>query len=224
MEAADAFCGRCGSRQPVQLPASPPGSRPPPRTGLRMNPSPIAADPLAGINPRTASILCYVPAVGWIASIVVLASQRFRRDRLVRFHAFQGLYLFVAWLMEDWVLRPMAFCMIPHLHIHQLVEAVLLGMSIFMMVKASHDEAYSLPSIRRAGATLGSGKLKVQGQPDRAPFPPLKAHQPGIAKVRVAHAKYFTNNTSLCTSLYTSSSTMVRAIRMPKPPGRMPFS
>ena len=96
---------------------------------------------MAGINPRTASILCYVPAIGWIASIVVLASARFRHDRLVRFHAFQGLYLFVAWLMDDWVLRPM----MPHLHIHQLIEAVLLGMSIFMMVKASHDEAYCLP-------------------------------------------------------------------------------
>ena len=139
MEAADTFCGRCGSRQPA---AVPPGG-PPPAAGR--NPSPIAADPLAGINPRTAAILCYVPAIGWIASIVVLASQRFRRNRLVRFHAFQGLYLFVAWLMEDWVLRPMAFFMIPHLHIHQLVEAVLLGMSIFMMVKASHNEAYSLP-------------------------------------------------------------------------------
>jgi uncharacterized membrane protein len=96
------------------------------------------------MNPRTASILCYVPAIGWIASIVVLASARFRHDRLVRFHAFQGLYLFVAWLMDDWVLRPV-FGWVPGLHFYQLVEAVLLGMSIFMMVKAAHDEAYALP-------------------------------------------------------------------------------
>ncbi|HEY2016159.1 MAG TPA: hypothetical protein VGH38_21800, partial [Bryobacteraceae bacterium] len=60
-------------------------------------------------------------------------------------HAFQGLYLFVAWLMADWVLRPMASLMMPHFHIHQLIQAILLGMSIFMMVKASHDEPYSLP-------------------------------------------------------------------------------
>jgi uncharacterized membrane protein len=33
----------------------------------------------------------------------------------------------------------------PNLHIHSLIQAVLLGMSIFMMVKASHDEAYPLP-------------------------------------------------------------------------------
>jgi uncharacterized membrane protein len=124
---ADAFCGRCGARQPTGA-AGP--SRP--------------SDPLSGINPRTASILCYIPGLGWIASIIVLASDRFRHNRTVRFHAFQGLYLFVAWLMEDWVLRPL-FGMIPNLHIHPIIDAALLGMSIFMMVKAAHEEAYSLP-------------------------------------------------------------------------------
>jgi uncharacterized membrane protein len=46
--------------------------------------------------------------------------------------------------MEDWVLRPM-FRMAPELHIHGIIEALLLGMSIFMMVKAAHEEAYPLP-------------------------------------------------------------------------------
>jgi uncharacterized membrane protein len=126
---ADVFCGRCGARQHAGPSRTSPG-----------------ADPLAGINPRTASIFCYIPGVGWIASIIVLASDRFRHDRAVRFHAFQGLYLFVAWLLEDWVLRPL-FGMIPelHIHLHRIIEAVLLGMSIFMMVKASHEEAYALP-------------------------------------------------------------------------------
>jgi len=123
----DVFCARCGARQPG-------GSSPPP-TGV---------DPLSGISPRTASILCYVPGIGWIVSIIVLAAEKFRADRAVRFHAFQGLYLFVAWLLDGWVLRPM-FSMIPHMPIHSLVELALLGMSIFMMVKASHNETYSLP-------------------------------------------------------------------------------
>jgi uncharacterized membrane protein len=99
---------------------------------------------LQSINPKTASILCYVPWVGWIAAIVVLASDRFRHNRAVRFHAFQGLYLFVAWLIADQVMRPVLDS-IAHLHIYQLIEAVLLGMSIFMMVKAAHDQTYSLP-------------------------------------------------------------------------------
>lgn len=127
MRGADTFCGRCGARQPITAP-----------------PPPLGTDPLSTLNPRTAAILCYVPTIGWIASIIVLASTRFRRDRVIRFHAFQGLYLFVAWLMEDWVLRPM-FLMVPDFHLHKVIQAILLVMSIFMMVKASHNEPYSLP-------------------------------------------------------------------------------
>src|SRR5205807_4333018 len=118
---ADSYCARCGAVQPAATHTVHPVGR-----GLE------------SLNPRTASILCYVPWVGWIAAIVVLASDRFRHDRTMRFHAFQGLYLFVAWLIADQVLRP-ALYMIPQMRLYQLVEAVLLGMSIFMMVKASHD-------------------------------------------------------------------------------------
>ena len=104
----------------------------------------VTHDPLSSVTPRTASILCYIPGMGWIAAIIVLAAQRFRHAQTVRFHAFQGLYLFVAWLMNDQVLK-WALAPISHLHLHDLVSAILLAMSIFMMVKASHDEAYSLP-------------------------------------------------------------------------------
>jgi uncharacterized membrane protein len=128
--AADAYCGRCGARQP---PAA--GYRP----EWEQRPS-----ALESVNGRMWSILCYVPWVGWIAAVVVLASNRFRQERNLRFHAFQGLYLFVGWLIADQVLRPL-FWGVPQLHIYQLIEAVLLAMSIFMMVKAAHNEAYPLP-------------------------------------------------------------------------------
>jgi uncharacterized membrane protein len=123
------YCAQCGAKQPVD------GA--PPHTAS-------GRDALSGLNPRTASILCYVPGIGWIASIIVLASDRFRHNRSVRFHGFQGLYLFVAWLLDDQVLRPL-LQRIPGFHLHSVVQAVLLGMSIFMMVKASHDEVYPLP-------------------------------------------------------------------------------
>ena len=119
----DCYCGRCGAHQSVGSPAE---------------------NALSQISPRTATICCYIPGLGWIASIIVLASEKFRRDRTVRFHAFQGLYLFVAWLLNSWVLRPFSH-IVPHVPVHQLVEALLLFMSIWMMVKAAHDEAYALP-------------------------------------------------------------------------------
>lgn len=127
---ADVFCGRCGARQPVAGPAGP--APPPDVRGLE------------AINGKTASILCYIPWVGWIAGIVVLASDRFRHDRYVRFHAFQGLYLFVAWLIADQVLRPLLNG-IARMHFYGIVEAALVGVSIFMMVKAAHEQKYALP-------------------------------------------------------------------------------
>jgi len=124
----DIFCARCGARQPVE-------ARP-------------AADPLAALSPRTAAICCYVPVVGWIASIIVLASERFRHNQRIRFHAFQGLYLFVAWLIVDQVIRPL-FHSLPEggFPVHKVLQAVLMFTWIFMLVKASHDETYSLPII-----------------------------------------------------------------------------
>ncbi|MBV9507670.1 MAG: hypothetical protein JO323_21960 [Acidobacteriia bacterium] len=122
--AGDAFCGKCGARQPLE--AGP------------------YVDPLSRFTPRTASICCYIPGIGWVASIIVLASPRFRRDRALRFHAFQGLYLFVAWLLDDWVVRPWWQPM-AHFPLGGIIRLVLLVMSVFMMVKAAHRETYHLP-------------------------------------------------------------------------------
>lgn len=126
---ADVYCAKCGQRQPIDgrdIPATP-------------------VDPLSGISARTASILCYIPAIGWICAVVVLASMKFRNDRTVRFHAFQGLYLFVANLIAKFVLQPLFWMLPDHVHVYQIVELILVIASVFMMAKAAHDEAYELP-------------------------------------------------------------------------------
>jgi uncharacterized membrane protein len=134
---ADVYCGHCGARQHAAT-AGGPGNTPP---------AP-GADPLGGLSGRTASILCYVPAVGWIAAVIVLAAHKFRGDRAARFHAFQGLYLFAAWLAVSWIVRPMVASLPEHfVRIDHILETIILGVSIFMMVKASHGEAYVLPLI-----------------------------------------------------------------------------
>jgi uncharacterized membrane protein len=129
---AHQFCAKCGSRQP--------GAAPPP--------PPAASDPIAGITPRTAAILCYIPWIGWIGSVIVLASAKFRNNRAVRFHAFQGLYLFVAMLLVEWVLTPM-FRIIhePFLRVDKMLQALILVVCVFMIIKASQEERYSLPII-----------------------------------------------------------------------------
>lgn len=126
---ADVYCANCGARQPA---------------------APSPPDYLHGISPRTASLLCYVPILGWLAAILVLASARFRRDARVRFHAFQGLYLFVAWLIVDWVLSPLfafpGFWGPPfHRVLPALLKLAIFVAWIFMMIKAAHNTQYKLP-------------------------------------------------------------------------------
>jgi len=140
----DVFCASCGKRQ-MSDPETPRGAPFPPPPSV----SPArGADPLAGLSPRVASILCYIPTIGWIAAVVVLAARKFKGDKIVRFHAFQGLYLFAAWLVVQWVVHPMMSAIPGHpFRVDQLLDAILLGVSIFMLIKASHNEPYVLPII-----------------------------------------------------------------------------
>lgn len=143
----DKFCAVCGAPQPVT-----PG-RPTAGGGTGNAPQ---ADFLGEMSGKNAALLCYIPWLGWIAAIIVLASRRYRRDtadaREVRFHAFQGLYLFVAWLIVDWVVSPaLRFSMIGMGHafgpLGGLLHLLVLAAWIVMIVKVSHSEHYRLPII-----------------------------------------------------------------------------
>lgn len=122
------FCGRCGAPQADPVPP------------------PASSDVLRDMSPRMASILCYIPFFGWIPAIVVLASQRFRNDRDVRFHAFQGLYLFVAWLIVDQVIHPW-FGHWPGTGgaPSKILQLGIIVAWIVMLVKTSRSEFFSLP-------------------------------------------------------------------------------
>ncbi len=133
---ADAYCTRCGARQPVTTPN-------------------VLDDASAAISDRTSVVLCYIPLVGWIAAIIVLATTRFRNNLVVRFHAFQGLYLFVAWLLADRVISPILhLSMLGSFHdapdwmlrvAFKLAEILIIIAGVYMMVKATEQEKLSLP-------------------------------------------------------------------------------
>jgi uncharacterized membrane protein len=121
---ADQFCLRCGAGQKAGVTAE----APPPPTD------------------RTAAVLCYMPYLGWIAAIYVLAGERYRRERDTRFHAFQGLYLMGAWLLYSWVMEDVVETISrPGLRLHRLVRLAYVVLSIYLMVKASRREKYRLP-------------------------------------------------------------------------------
>src|SRR5438874_1075818 len=98
VNAHDRFCGSCGAAQPAPTAS---------QSGSRSSAPPADNGRTTGFrNPRTAATLCYIPWFGSIPSVFVLASDAYQRDYETRFHAFQGLYLFVAWLLVDWVFSP----------------------------------------------------------------------------------------------------------------------
>jgi uncharacterized membrane protein len=141
--ASDRYCVKCGSAQAAQ------GAG---RSGVDQRSA--AGGSTAGErsfrSSRTAALLCYIPWFGWIAAIIVLASGRYRRDYEVRFHAFQGLYLFVAWLLVDWVVSPVlrstghAFWQ-PLPHGGGVLHLLILAGWIVMIVKVSQGQHYRLP-------------------------------------------------------------------------------
>ena len=132
----DAYCTKCGARQPVSAPKAFDG----------------ASD---AISERTSVVLCYIPLVGWIAAIIVLATSRFRHNLVVRFHAFQGLYLFVACLLADRVVSPMLhLSMMGSFHdapgwmlrvVFKLAELLIVVAGVYMMVKVDEHEKLALP-------------------------------------------------------------------------------
>ena len=122
------FCRACGSPQPVQ------------------GATPQAPSSPSELSPRAASILCYVPWLGWIASIYVLASDRFRTALDVRFHAYQGLYLFVSWLLVHWVVGLWQQVLPgPTIPFDKIMELLILVVWIVMLIKTSRGERHSLP-------------------------------------------------------------------------------
>jgi len=102
---------------------------------------------MAGWPDSKVAAMCYIPVVGWIFAIVVLAADRFRTAREARFHAFQGLYLFVMWLVIDWVFGPLSRNNQVTHNLSDLIQLVLFGTGIFMLIKTRQGELIRLPVI-----------------------------------------------------------------------------
>jgi uncharacterized membrane protein len=134
-----AFCGHCGGAQPRVRPG--PGA---------YRPSASTVGPVDNISPRTASILCYIPVFGVIPAIIILASHRFRGNSLVRFNAFQSVYLFVAWLIVSTAIPIVRFGLMGgglERATLELVKLAFLICWIILLVKASQQQQLHLPII-----------------------------------------------------------------------------
>ncbi len=122
---ADKFCPSCGR---PQQPSNP-------------------ANFWANLSDRNATVLCYIPWVGWIPAIAVLSSHQFKANRRVLFHAFQGLYIFVAYLLVDWFVSPVFRFgpSMPGQIIPRLLTLAVFAAWIVMLIKVHNNEDYRLP-------------------------------------------------------------------------------
>ena len=130
------FCGACGAAV---------GSAPSPAPAPA--PAPTAA---AGIQDNVAGALCYL--AGLVTGVIFLVLEPYNRKREIRFHAFQSIFLNVAWVVV-WIALTIVGAIIPLLG--PIVAAGLgmvmslggLAVWIIMMVKTFNGGKIVLPVI-----------------------------------------------------------------------------
>lgn len=91
-----------------------------------------------GMQPNVAALLSYV--LGWITGLIFYLIEK--ENKFVRFHAFQSLVVFLAFMVLQMVLGfvpVIGWSLIPVLWIVQLV------LWIVLMVKAYQGEKFKLP-------------------------------------------------------------------------------
>ena len=136
MIAGAAFCPSCG--KPVDLTATAPSSA-------------TAAVASLGLQTNVAGALCYL--AGLLTGILFLVLEPYRHDRFVRFHAWQSIFLSLAWFAAYFLVFGLFLAILPGTlwRLMWLLHAVLdLGfflLWLLLMYKAYNRGQFQLPII-----------------------------------------------------------------------------
>jgi uncharacterized membrane protein len=109
-----------------------------PQTPPPPQPAPAAS---GGLEPNVAALLAYLL---WIPAILWLVLEPYNKDRFIRFHSFQALFLGVAWIGVSIVLS-----LIPILGwiILAFLPLIVLAVAIILAIKAYNKAWFKLPVI-----------------------------------------------------------------------------
>ena len=121
------YCAKCGTA----VDAPPPAAGPVPPAGA------------AGLPDNTAAALCYV--LGLITGIIFLVLEPYNRNKLIRFHAFQSIFLNVAVLIVWW-----AFTIIlpwSAFRLMGIVDLAFFVLWIYMIIQTYQGKKILLPVI-----------------------------------------------------------------------------
>jgi uncharacterized membrane protein len=118
----------------------PPGATP---VGAAYQPAPAAA----GMADNVASALCY--ALTLITGILFLVLAPYNQNKTIRFHAFQSIFLGVAWILISMVLNVVfiAMHMFSLLFLSPLIGLAFFVLWIYMIISAYQGKMVVLPLI-----------------------------------------------------------------------------
>jgi uncharacterized membrane protein len=150
------FCAKCGAPAPAAGASA--GAAPPPPPPPAASPYPAAAGPAptaqaAGLEENLACALCYV--LGLLTGILFLVLAPYNQNRLIRFHAFQSIFLNIAWIAIYIALSIVGIALFSIPFLGAMLSIVLhlaafLGFFILwlmLMYKAYNRERWVLPFI-----------------------------------------------------------------------------
>ena len=146
-------CPACGASQGVAASSATPGAIP----GSYPGPAPVVAPVAAagsGLTPNAAGALAYL--FGAITGIVFLVLDPFKADRFVRFHAFQSIFVtlawvafWIAWQIVYWTLTAIShgflfFVLAP---ISLLIGVAWFCLWVYLMYSAYQGKTFQIPII-----------------------------------------------------------------------------
>lgn len=134
------FCGKCGA--PIAGPAGGTATPPPPPVPMPQ----VLTD-------NVAAALCYL--LGLLTGILFLILAPYSQNRAIRFHAFQSIFLNIAWIAVFIALSIVSMALLPIPFVGAILSMLLhlgahLGFFILwlmLMYKAYNNERWVLPVI-----------------------------------------------------------------------------
>lgn len=154
-----AFCANCGSQVDgrfCQKCGAPVGGAAPVNPGVAGGATASGIPPQAasaGISDNAAGALCYL--LGFITGILFLVLAPYNQNRNVRFHAFQSIFLNIAWVVI-WIAITIVSVALHAIPIIGAIISILLGFCVwigalivwlYMMFKTYNGETIVLPVI-----------------------------------------------------------------------------
>lgn len=142
-----AFCGKCGASVPDGATFCGKCGQP---VGAAAPSAPAAAAGSSGMTSNVAGALTYL--LGWITAVIFLVIEPYNKDKFVRFHAFQSLFLNIA-LIPIWIVVMIFFGILGHFlwFVIPLLWGVLvlawIGLWFFLMYQAYSNKQFKLPVI-----------------------------------------------------------------------------